>query len=43
MAIFTHVVIGTKDLQAARTFYDRVLEPLSVAEHHSMRSHTARL
>jgi catechol 2,3-dioxygenase-like lactoylglutathione lyase family enzyme len=28
MAIFTHVTVGTNDLQRARTFYDNVLAPL---------------
>ena len=30
MAIFTHVTIGTNDLDKARSFYDSVLEPLGV-------------
>lgn len=29
--MFTHVVIGTNDLQGARCFYDKVLAPLAVA------------
>ena len=28
MAIFTHVTVGTNDLQRARSFYDKVLAPL---------------
>ena len=28
MAIFTHVTVGTNDLQKARAFYDAVLGPL---------------
>jgi catechol 2,3-dioxygenase-like lactoylglutathione lyase family enzyme len=28
MAIFTHVTVGTNDLQRARGFYDKVLAPL---------------
>lgn len=28
MAIFTHVTVGTNDLQKARAFYDAVLAPL---------------
>lgn len=28
MAIFTHVTVGTNDLQRARTFYDKVLGAL---------------
>jgi catechol 2,3-dioxygenase-like lactoylglutathione lyase family enzyme len=28
MAMFTHVVLGTNDLEKARTFYDKVLGPL---------------
>ena len=28
MAIFTHVTVGTNDLQRARAFYDKVLAPL---------------
>jgi catechol 2,3-dioxygenase-like lactoylglutathione lyase family enzyme len=30
MAIFTHVTIGTNDLDKARSFYDSVLEPLGI-------------
>jgi len=30
MAIFTHVVIGTNDLEKARGFYDLVLQPLAL-------------
>jgi catechol 2,3-dioxygenase-like lactoylglutathione lyase family enzyme len=30
MPIFTHIVIGANDLEKARSFYDRVLEPLAV-------------
>lgn len=30
MAIFTHVVVGTNDLDAARAFYDPVLATLGV-------------
>jgi len=30
MAIFTHITIGTNDLEAARKFYDSVLEPLGL-------------
>ena len=28
MAIFTHVTVGTNDLDKARQFYDAVLAPL---------------
>ncbi len=30
MSIFTHVVVGTNDLDAARQFYDAVLAPLGI-------------
>lgn len=30
MAIFTHVVVGTNDLEKARTFYDAVLGTLGI-------------
>jgi catechol 2,3-dioxygenase-like lactoylglutathione lyase family enzyme len=30
MAIFTHVTVGTNDLERARRFYDAVLAPLGV-------------
>ena len=30
MPIFTHVTIGTNDLDKARAFYDKVLEPLGL-------------
>lgn len=30
MSIFTHVVVGTNDLEAARQFYDRILAPLGI-------------
>ena len=30
MPIFTHVVLGTNDLQRAREFYDSVLAPLGI-------------
>lgn len=30
MAIFTHVVVGTNDLERARKFYDATLAPLGV-------------
>ncbi|MDD3765225.1 MAG: VOC family protein [Nevskiales bacterium] len=30
MAIFTHVAVGTNDVDQARVFYDAVLEPLGV-------------
>lgn len=30
MSIFTHIVVGTNDLEAARSFYDRVLATLNL-------------
>lgn len=30
MSIFTHVVVGTNDLERARTFYDAVLQTVGV-------------
>ncbi|MDT8398421.1 MAG: VOC family protein [Pseudomonadales bacterium] len=30
MAIFTHITVGTNNLEAARKFYDSVLEPLGL-------------
>jgi catechol 2,3-dioxygenase-like lactoylglutathione lyase family enzyme len=30
MAIFTHITVGTNDLDAARKFYDSALEPLGL-------------
>jgi catechol 2,3-dioxygenase-like lactoylglutathione lyase family enzyme len=30
MAIFTHVAVGTNDLNKARAFYDKVLAPLGL-------------
>ncbi|MEC5209246.1 catechol 2,3-dioxygenase-like lactoylglutathione lyase family enzyme [Psychrobacter sp. PL15] len=30
MSIFTHVTVGTKDLNKARTFYDNVLDTLGL-------------
>ncbi|HEX4872979.1 MAG TPA: VOC family protein [Nevskiaceae bacterium] len=30
MSIFTHVVVGTNDIERARAFYDAVLQPLGI-------------
>lgn len=30
MTIFTHVVVGTNDLERARAFYDRLLDTLAI-------------
>lgn len=30
MTIFTHITVGTNDLDRSRTFYDKVLEPLGL-------------
>ncbi|ABE36525.1 glyoxalase/Bleomycin resistance /Dioxygenase superfamily protein [Paraburkholderia xenovorans LB400] len=30
MSIFTHFTLGTRDLDRAKAFYDRVLEPLNL-------------
>ena len=36
MTIFTHLTLGTNDLEKARQFYDAVLTPLGVKRIHDM-------
>ena len=36
MAIFTHVTLGTNDLEKARKFYDAVFAPLGLKRLHDM-------